>query len=274
MKGQLFTWTSEEEGVRLCRDPGWVAQQKFDGTRCLVDLRLPEPRFIARHGGPLKHSACAVHFADITEALTKIAGSAVILDGELIHYSGTYVVFDLLMFGESTTEWPQSRRRHVLELLFDQHIGETTSVVLAPEARTTAEKMKMMAEVKARHGEGVMFKQRAAGYDYDSRVTHSLKVKFRKSADCIVTERNVNGGCNARLGVYNSNGELVSVGGCSMIGKPGARPGDVVEVEFLYATTALTLYQPSMSHIRRDKLPEECTLDQLAPVDRTLMVRP
>ena len=72
MKGQLFTWTSEEEGVRLCRDAQWVAQQKFDGTRCLVDLRLPEPRFIARHGGPLKHSACAVHFADITADLLQL----------------------------------------------------------------------------------------------------------------------------------------------------------------------------------------------------------
>lgn len=167
----------------------------------------------------------------------------------------------------------QAQRRTALELVIDLLDASQESVVAAPEARTTAGKLRMLAEVRAQQGEGVMLKRRDAGYDFDTRVDHSVKVKFRKTCECVVTERNADGSLNARLGMYDIDGKLVSVGGCSMIGKPDARPGDVVEVEYLYATEALTLYQPSLWHIRTDKVPSDCTLDQLAPVDRSLIVR-
>lgn len=90
-----------------------------------------------------------------------------------------------------------------------------------------------------------------------------------KTADVVVLERN-RGAENAILGAYDREGNLVEVGACSMIGKPDARPGDVAEVRYLYATPpTMRLYgPPNFVRVRDDKRAAECSIDQLVPVSR------
>jgi bifunctional non-homologous end joining protein LigD len=268
MKNQAFGWVSEDDAVALCHDPEWVMQQKFDGTRALVHVTHSGVEFRAGNEKPLKHSAAAVHFERLAAALSAVEPGTV-LDCELVHYTGTLYVFDLLAHrGREIVVLPQRERRARLESL-----PLSDPAVPAHEARSTGDKLAMLMSVYEGEGEGVMLKHRRAPYSPGERVEHSLKVKFVKTVDAIVTARNVNGACNARLAVYE-NGKLREIGGVTMIGKPDARPGDVVEVAYLYATESLTLYQPRVSRTRTDKAPADCLIDQLTPVDRHLVVVP
>lgn len=98
------------------------------------------------------------------------------------------------------------------------------------------------------------------------RTLEVLKVKITHTVDVVVMERNTGapGSMNATLGLYR-DGELVQVGGCSMIGKPDLQPGDVGEVEFLYVPDPAnpSLYQPRLVRARPDKEPTACTWEQL-----------
>lgn len=46
----------------------------------------------------------------------------------------------------------------------------------------------------------------------------------------------------------------------------------MVEVAYLYATEALVLYQPSLFRQRADKPAKQCTIDQLVPVNKRVIV--
>lgn len=141
---------------------------------------------------------------------------------------------------------------------------------LLPVARTVDEKQRLLAHVRDEGGEGIVLKDRAAPYEPGVRSKRNLKVKFRKTVDCIVTARNEGRQSNAHLAVYE-DGALRPIGKCSMIGKPDAQVGDVVEVAYLYATESLTLYQPSLARLRPDKDAVDCTLDQLRPVSKAVI---
>ena len=86
-----------------------------------------------------------------------------------------------------------------------------------------------MARIEALGGEGIVLKLRSGLYRSGQRSRSQLKIKFRKTVDCVVTDRNRGKNSNALLGLYD--GPLLRhVGRCSMIGKPDALTGDVVEV--------------------------------------------
>lgn len=95
-----------------------------------------------------------------------------------------------------------------------------------------------------------------------------LKVKFYREVDCVVTARNT-GACNAYLAVYDDRGHLTQIGSASMIGKPDAKVGDVVEVKYLSWRAGGALVQPSVLRIRPDKQAEDCSVSQLVPAYRS-----
>lgn len=141
----------------------------------------------------------------------------------------------------------------------------------AAERVCRAAKRALMQRVERMGGEGIVLKLKTGKYRPGARSRDQLKVKFRKTCDCVVTARNQGRQANAVLAVYDAAGVLRQVGKCSMIGKPDAQPGDVVEVAYLYATDAQQLYQPSLVRLRPDKAPRDCLLDQLVPVNKRVL---
>lgn len=255
---------------RLMTSEEWVGEQKLDGARILARV-TPEGRheFLSGNGTPSRHTTSTQWFDQLSRALPA-ADAPYMFDGELL-WTGHLWVFDIVEAGDMAVRSMElADRRRLLEATFEAaDIGGC--VHLLPQARSDAEKLRLLRWVHEKGCEGLVLKRQDGTYDEGVRPEHSLKVKFRKSVDCVVTARDVNGKLNARLAVFD-RGELRSIGGCSMIGKPDAKVGDVVEVGYLYATEELTLYTPSLTRIREDKRAEDCTIDQLVPVSKEVFV--
>jgi ATP-dependent DNA ligase len=284
-----------EDFSRFAKDDRWVAEQKLDGDRCIITIRksggLVDVGFHGRNGEVLKHSAAEQHFETLAEELTDIWTIAhdVILDGELMPATGEYWAFDLLeLNGTSCMRRPFSERRQLLEAIlngFDrlEKDGRITHlrrrVHLLPQSVGGAAKLALFAAVDAAGAEGLMVKRLDGTYHEGKRTADGLKVKFVKTADVIVTGRNVgdSGGAkggskeNAELAVFDAEGRLVPIGRCSMIGKIDAQVGDVIEVKFLYLGAGNRVYQPRLMRLRPDKSPNECLMDQFTPMNREIL---
>lgn len=245
----------------LFESDDWVVEQKVDGTRCIITVTPNTVTFTASNGETLRHSASLIHVANLKRSLP--VGNYV-LDGELL-WTGVFWAFDLL---DQPSETLQARRIALEALAEELEFG--SRIRLLPQARGLEDKLTLFKRVYAQGGEGVILKHIGKKYEYGKRVVHQLKLKFTKTVDCIVTARNVNGKNNARLAVYE-DGVLRDIGGCSMIGKPDAQVGDVVEVKYLYATEDLDIYQPTLLKIRTDKAASDCLLDQLTPVSKEVL---
>ena len=143
-----------------------------------------------------------------------------------------------------------------------------------------------------------MVKDLQAPYEEGKRVKHSVKVKFVKTADVIVTkvtrDRNEAGrevgsfyfgayrechdttyhnpgateSCPTCMG---TGWEFKDLGSCSAIGKPETKVGDVIEVAYLYRPDNGALVQPRMMRVRDDKDPIDCTFDQFPTYSKAVL---
>lgn len=286
MRAMKFHEADASHIQEVTLQPGTVLEQKLDGTRCLAVLTQDGVRFLSANGSDLKHSAVTRHLPLIADDLQTWLDEAVpdghfdyelVLDGELMwNGTGRYVVFDVPYSrwnGEEqiTPDLPFRERRMYLEALgLDSDYVSTIR-----QARTAEEKLALVTEAVEHGAEGLMVKRTDAPYDEGKRVRHSLKVKFVKTADVVVTARNTDGHTNADLAVYDESGvggrvRLVPVGTCSMIGKPDVPVGTVIEVAYLY-WTGTRLYQPRMKKVRSDKALSDCRLDQLAVYTKAVL---
>lgn len=248
----------------------WM-QQKVDGVRAVLDFRAGHrPSFRSSSGKPLVSSAAAPAMSPILRALSAVhTGSEFSVDGEILN--GVFHVFDLIPHGGETT--PFMFRHAALEGWVATVRADAPSLVdhvrLLPTAKDREAKLRLVQVVSQHNGEGWMVKGDASPYDWGSRVNHSLKMKRTHTADCVVMARDTNGKENFTLGVWTDMG-LVEVGQASAIGKVNAAVGSVVEVKYLYVGAGGKLVQPTVLRKRLDKLNEDCTFDQLVPVDKSV----
>lgn len=263
MKGMRYESTEVDTVARYIADDAWSMEQKADGIRCIVRTDADGvASFFTHTGEPLKSGVR--HFPAIAEAVKVLKGC--VLDGELLD-SGRLWLFDVMeVLGTDTRLLPQSARRDLLDTM-QPALGGTVVAVL-PQAVTATDKAALWAAVLAESAEGVVVKRRAATYQVGSKHTRTsdiLKLKVTRTIDVVVTGRNTKGHLNAELGLYDDNGRLVHVGGCSMIGKTSVEIGDVIEVTFLYVVdpAAPRLYQARMMRPRTDRTADSCSLDQL-----------
>ena len=262
MKGMEYR---DYSGDALAREEAlystdWVMQQKFDGTRALINLETLE--VTQRNGKPLKHTAATQHIPAILQDLTDIgvAGSAhLVLDGELMIDSGTFWVFDVVR-----TSTPED----TLETRLESGLGQLPAGrVVRPvhTARTLESKRALMDACADR--EGVVAKRLDGRYEPGVRVDHVRKFKNVQTADLVVTALSESP-LSARLGAHTAQGDLVSIGSASMIGKdPAIAEGDVVEVSYLY-WTGTSIVQPRIVRRREDKAASECAMAQFRAYSR------
>lgn len=248
---------------RYVTSPEWVAQQKLDGDRVLVHKTDDDVVALNRDGIPRRNAVPACAYKPFRE----LPGEWV-LDGELI--DGELWLFDMpLAAGRVLPTTPFHLRASVLERFFAGWRPDRC-VRLLPTAWTATDKARLLEQVDAQHGEGLVFKHRDGLYRSGRRSGQMLKAKFTKTADVVVTAIGVDGHCNCHVAVFN-NGQLVPVGSVSLLGKPAVCSGDVIEVRYLYASATFQLYQPRMVRLRPDKAPTACTLDQLIQTDRSIV---
>jgi ATP-dependent DNA ligase len=279
---QRFEWVEQGECWPLITNLDWVAEQKLDGQRLQVRITAEHGvHFIASNGKASASTAISKWLPGLKETFLPLSlGTPMVFDGEIMPETGDYYVFDLpLVGGRIVPTDPFAVRREVLEGFFAAWPeANRPKVHLIRQVRSELDKARLLKEVDANGGEGLMFKRLDSPYTPGGTVTHSLKVKFYKTVDAIVTARNVRSTASAELAVWE-DGKLLPVGACSMLGKPDAQVGDVAEVRYLYASpkmlkdgrSTLILYQPNFERIRTDKAAHECRLAQLTPVNKGIL---
>lgn len=289
VKAMNFQTGKRELLEQMAGDDSVCFEQKVDGTRALILLHeRDEPVVVNRHGAPMKHAATLPVLPQILKALPRGHGTTV-LDCEVMWAEGFLLVFDM-----PYAEWPLSprtgfetpygERREALERWY-RIVEDREMIRLVGHARTTEDKKGLAQAVQRMNGEGVMVKHLASPYMPGSRVSHSLKVKFTKTADVIVTgiSRGVSPDTGAPLGSITFGvlhddvpGFDVTVGfglqgSCSAIGRPDVVPGDVIEVEYLAYMAGGGLREPRMVRVREDKTLADCRMSQFTEHSKAVL---
>jgi bifunctional non-homologous end joining protein LigD len=236
-----------EDPENLLVDPRMLAQEKFDGFRTLIEKQGATVQGINRTG------LTTALPQPIAQAVSGLPGNFVV-DGELV--GDTFHAFDLIQADGMDSQAPYEGRLATLTGLWPSNVVHT--------ARTENEKRALLAEVKARRGEGLVFKDIHAPHQpgRPARGGPQLKLKFWASATCIVVGKNP-GKRSVRVGVLDE-GVLVEVGSVTIPANHEIpSPNELVEVEYLYAYPGGSLFEPKYRGPRTDIQREECTIEQL-----------
>jgi ATP-dependent DNA ligase len=274
----LFESADITDLPELAADALTAVEQKCDGVRLLAEITRDGVKFCGSDGQPIRFAAASQWFLGLAASLALPGGydAAVTLDGELMIEDGAYIVFDLPYLRVAGVvlsrpgETMLAERRALLEGLAEWN-GWRPGFRLVAHAATEADKIRLVAQVgEELGGEGFMLKRLDSPYEPGRRVSHSRKCKFVHTADVVVTswERGTGTG-SARLAVFDPGGDLVPVGGCSLIGKPAVTEGCVIEVAFAHYRGAMI--QPRMLRVRDDKRPGDCTTDQFRPYSKAVV---
>lgn len=254
---QLLNPITELEMKELMTDTQWAAQVKMDGERRAVHADGHEVIGINRKGliVPLPEPI-------VSELQAIAANSGTIrIDGEII--GDTFYAFDLhLHQGINLHTSPWSKRMRLAQIvLFQCKHFKTLSVAVTPK-----EKRSLCNKVKLAQGEGIVFKRLNSPVSVGRPNSGGdwLKFKFTESASCCVMEINV-GKRSVKIGLMDKIGHSpVSVGNVTIPPNyPIPAPGNIVEVEYLYAYRGGSLYQPVYRGIRADLDINACTFSQL-----------
>jgi len=202
-------------------------------------------------------------------------------------YPATYVVFDVLMKdGMDLTSNTLLERRHHLQSMITESRSLRAIV-------SSTDGTRLWALAKERGIEGVMAKRIDSPYEEGRRSASWLKVKTTRTLDCIIV------GYTSELRPLSALAlGLIDAKSIIFVGKVGTgftdafmeslkarldglkvdaptvvnppeqpmtwtEPQLVCEVEYLEVTPQLHLRAPSFKRMRDDKLPEDCTLDQI-----------
>ena len=288
MKAMKYTEVPETQYEDYVTNDEYWFQQKMDGTRVLVTWKPGCPvQFFQRDGKPLSYAAAVLHKDGLDPAVQVLYSVAAAVynqpeatmrrrltfDGELVIHEGNEAVlyvWDVLDVSKPETIY--SSRFQMLSRIMEEFgllWPENTRIVQSKTVRWTDEKRAFLEQAKEAGVEGVMAKWIREEFRPGERTNTTVKLKFVKEADVVVTgfERGRNDAGrevgSAEFAVYDSEGHRIKVGRCSLIGKPEVEVGSVITVKYLYWTGSAVV-QPRMVWLRHDKAPEECTVDQFA----------
>jgi bifunctional non-homologous end joining protein LigD len=251
---QLPNPIDEADVGRLLNNSAFVMQEKFDGRRMLV----------RRHGAAIEGINRRGLFCGLPSTVVNdMSGMTVdaIIDGETV--GGVFIAFDLVSLAGADLRGKPYRERcaHLINLLASfrhRHIR------VVETAHTAEEKRGLLATLRARNAEGVVFKRLEAPYVAGRPASggDQFKHKFHATASFIVGK--ANGKRSVSLLLYDG-GDLVPAGNVTIPANhdiPRAR--EVVEVRYLYAfKESGSVFQPVYLGPRDDIAAGDCTVGQL-----------
>lgn len=252
----LLNAIPESEATDLLSDNDWVAQQKFDGTRLVLQNMNGVVTGFNRKGAQ----------TTVPDSVSKaIAGIDCTLDGELV--GNVYYTFDCIRLAQPGVQRDTvdlttpliARLTAMRSLSFN-----TDSIVVVNCAVCTADKLRLWDKLKAGNAEGIVFKGRNAPYTFGRPSSGGLylKHKFYKTCSCVVTKINQ----QRSVGVSLDGGGtwLEPVGNVTIppnFNVPSLN--DIVEVRYLYAFLGGSLFQPTFLGCRTDLCLADCAMNQL-----------
>lgn len=253
---QLLNAVEESEAMRMCLDPNYIAQEKMDGERRLLDMDKESVRGINRDG------LYVAVTEPVQEAARRFTEGKFVIDGEII--GDVLYTFDTLENASGDLRHlPYRNRLRLLQDMFETGQGGNI-IVLVTTAYTSAEKLALVERVKANGGEGVVFKRLDAGYTAGRPESGGNAFKFKFYDTCSVIVSGISEGKRSvSLTVYD-NGNTVQVGKVTI--PPNhiiPEVNNVVEIRYLYAFRGGSLFQPVYLGKRNDIAANDCTITQL-----------
>lgn len=249
----------EATADNLVADDNYIAQEKYDGERRTIRV-TPE----GVTGFNMKGEAVALTeaVAQAVQGLLAVEPRGFLLDGE--DFEDRFIGFDILEVGGDcvrTTAYDM-RFGWLRQLIGEGAIG---AVRLAETAEGERGKRALVDAVRARGGEGVVFKHRQSLYVPGKLKGPSaqFKLKFYATATVIAGERKRDKS-SVELFLLEATGAETSVGFVTI--PPNAavpEPGTLVDVRYLYAYRGGSLYQPNYLRPRTDIDRDEAVMDQL-----------
>lgn len=180
------------------------------------------------------------------------------------HIGGTFHLFDLLDNADGDLRGLTYEARYIKLVEFFRAIPTGSPVRLVPSARTTEEKRALWDEIRARDGEGVIFKRKDALFSPGKGSDDAIfKHKFYATLSAVV-DGLTEGKRSVSVVLFDDAGGRVKVGRCTIPPNQDIPAvGEVVEIRYLYAYRGGSLSQPSYLGPRDDVDQEECLTSQL-----------
>jgi ATP-dependent DNA ligase len=254
VQAELLTETTVPHFRRMASDPNYGFQTKYNGHRLIICKQNGNIRWFNRVGEPSNKPLSI----PIRQALLNHPLDTLVIDCELVK---THLyIFDVLALGdELLTNNAYEYREVKYHAAFDDYVDCITPVVTA---RTLLEKDLLWKREEASQGEGVVAKNMSTPYRQGKSGAH-FKLKFWKTADAFVIGPNPDEKDSVEIGMFDANGRVHRISGCSLRNKFHPRIGDVLEIRFLYSTKNHHIVQPTLLHVRTDKTAGQCQLSQL-----------
>jgi bifunctional non-homologous end joining protein LigD len=257
---ELLDEISDKQVEKFIGDPRYWMQVKVNGWRCQVQKKADGS--IIGYGK--KGNARALP-ENVTMELKKLKADTFFFDGELVGNS-LYLWDALELDGVDYTQATYASRFAALIKTVTVKVFVTVVATWGMTKNGATDKFAGLKLLKANRSEGAVFKLVGATYRTGRNDQHK-KYKFLKTASCVVFKVGVDGKSNASLAMLEGK-VWIDVGSVSTIGRGKVEAGNVVEVQFLYATAGKRLYQPRLipingKYVRDDVDPKECTVAQL-----------
>jgi bifunctional non-homologous end joining protein LigD len=254
---ELLTEVGRESAELLLKDKRFWLQKKLNGHRRQFEL-FSDGRLVSynRKGQSVSYPN------ELAGAFARLKYKSFIIDGELV--SDVFYAFDLLQ-RNGVILTPDSYQDRFQELCREIQRDTPPSSLLriCPTFLTTKAKCAAIADYFRDRAEGVVFRRIDAPY-HANRSGQHFKFKFTKTASCIVVSVGRDGKASMEIALADlEKCQIIPVGRCSINGKETPKPGEIVEVRYLYATEGLRLYQPVFLRRRADQTPADCDLQQL-----------
>jgi ATP-dependent DNA ligase len=249
---------------RYLLDPNWVWQEKHNGDRRLITKQGNSIEDFNRKGEPGKGLTQRIRQLLQSHPLHKF-----IIDCEYVMAEDRLYIFDMLIAGDDMIVMsPYGTRLSYLHSNFDGYHADIQPIKSATKAD---EKRAMKEMLEAAFAEGFVVKDLNAPYRPSNQagtLRYNYRVKFWKTLDAVVigdSTKVVDGHLrdSVRLGLYMPDGTLKDICGATKKSRYNLKSGDVVEVKYLYGTGTWDIVQIDILHLRDDKSPKQCTIDQI-----------
>lgn len=228
------------------KDPNWAFQKKFDGERMPVSIRR-SGLVATNRKGKVRAMASAIEtllkkliaqpdFSDDRESQ---------VDGEVM-LGDEYVIYDAVTIRDNDIrQLPYYERYAQLEALLAKQ-----PQLLAETAWSEEEKRAMVERARREEWEGLMARHIDEAY-VNGRTGWLLKCKLWETATCRVVA--VNAKRSVQLAVREADNTETSCGNVTVPPDQAVpKPGDLVEVRYLYCTDGGKLYQTVLQRVRTD----------------------
>lgn len=251
---QLLNSIEEADVPRFIRDAAYCAQEKFDGRRLLI----------RKHGAAIEginKKGLVVGLPEpVFQAIHKFPGDCV-LDGESV--GDVFHVFDLLELSGADLRGQTYHQRLTALMNLLASVQQRT-IRYTETAFTTAQKQRLLQQLKSANREGIVFKRLDAPYTpgRPNSGGPQLKHKFCASLSAVVAKLNAQRSVEIRL--LGKDGWVTAGNVTIPPNHEVPRVGWVVEVRYLYAfPESGIVYQPVYLGPRTDVEPTECIVAQL-----------